>query len=64
MRNEYDANEALFRTAPRHAPLLGHPHRSHYRPAPANKREALKGFVLAVIIAVSMATVLFFGLSS
>ena len=56
MRNEYDANEALFRTAARH------PHRSHYRPAPANKHEALTGFALAVIIAVSLSTVLFYTL--
>lgn len=63
MRNEHDANEALSQSHRYHAPLLGHPHRSYYRPAPANKREALKGFVLAVIIAVGLAAVLFFGLS-
>jgi len=62
MRNEYDANEALSQSHRHHAPLLGHPHRSHYRPAPANKHEVLWGFVLAVVIAVSLAAVLFYNL--
>jgi hypothetical protein len=62
MRNEHDANEALYRTAPRHAPLLGHPHRSYNRPPPADKHEVLWGFVLAVVIAVSLAAVLFYRL--
>lgn len=63
MRNEYDANEAMARTPiKRHAPLLGHPHRQYNRPPPADKHEALWGFMLAVVIAVVLAAVLFFNL--